>query len=87
MTLEEALKTKYVGSDDNGKMLLAYSSEQLHVIKEALKRNEPMKPIAYDIKGNIACPNCERILVENDRLNSSYCKRCGQALKWNDDEE
>lgn len=43
MTPKELLKTKYVGSDENGNLLLAYSDEQISNIKKALTRLEELE--------------------------------------------
>ena len=43
MTPKEALKTKYVGSGDNGEMLLAYTGEQVEIFKNAFTELEEMK--------------------------------------------
>lgn len=42
MTAKEALKTKYTGSDEKGNLLLAYTPEQLDVIKQALTSYEEL---------------------------------------------
>ena len=43
MTPKEALKTKYVGSGDNGEMLLAYTGEQVEIFKNAFTELEELK--------------------------------------------
>ena len=54
------------------------------MMKQALKRNEPMKiKKKWDIankKHYFKCPNCDK---EIGRYNK-YCTYCGQALDWLD---
>ena len=43
MTPKEALKTKYVGSDEKGNLLLAYTPEQVDYFKNAITELEELK--------------------------------------------
>ncbi len=54
------------------------------LLKQALKRNEPMKidsPNYYGF-GYFKCPKCKDIVVEEY---DNYCRECGQKLDWSDD--
>ena len=59
------------------------------ILKEALKRNEPMKLKTKRVKVSIDdyriddyCPTCDEELYAT----SNYCPHCGQKLDWSDDE-
>ncbi len=54
----------------------------LETIEEALKRNEPMKPI-YEKDGTRSCPCCKGNWLTP---NFKFCSDCGQKLDWSDDE-
>ena len=58
-------------------------------IKQALKRNEPMKPKRKRVNVGIYdeyriddyCPTCDEELI----WESNYCPDCGQKLDWSED--
>lgn len=61
----------------------SYSTdEDYNIVKQALKRNEPMKRILHQSVNEkypeLLCPSC---FVSNDPLNH-YCPKCGQKLDW-----
>jgi len=52
------------------------------LLKQALKRNEPMKP---NYGGRFPqCPVCKRLLHS---IWQKYCDNCAQAIDWSDDEK
>ena len=52
------------------------------LLKQALKRNEPMKP---NYGGRFPqCPVCKRLLHS---IWQKYCDNCAQAIDWEDDNE
>jgi len=65
-----------------------YDKEDRHcylILKEALKRNEPLKLKTKRVKVSIDnyriddyCPTCNKELY----IMSYYCPRCGQKLDW-----
>ena len=50
-------------------------------IEEALKLNEPMRPI-YEKDGTRSCPCCKGNWLTP---NFKFCSDCGQKLDWSDD--
>lgn len=53
------------------------------ILEQALKRNEPMKPI-YEKDGTRSCPCCKGNWLTP---NFKFCSDCGQKLDWSDDEK
>ena len=54
---------------------------------EACKKQIPKKPRASFQSGFFWCPSCERAIkriIEDSKINISYCPFCGQALNWSD---
>ncbi|MCK9482089.1 MAG: hypothetical protein M0R38_10075 [Bacteroidia bacterium] len=51
------------------------------ILKEALERNEPMKPI-YEKDGTRSCPCCKGNWLTP---NFKFCSDCGQKLDWDDE--
>lgn len=59
------------------------------LLKQALKRNEPMTiiftRITNDITGDFwdepTCPKCKSLVIYGDK----YCRECGQKLDWSDE--
>lgn len=61
----------------------------LEVLKELVERATPKKPIKHDkpdpkYRTLYSCPNCGVIYLS---LHGDYCFHCGQALKWDEEEE
>lgn len=52
-------------------------TEMLIVCKEALKKQIPRKPV--EVRNEIVCPTCKTLVGS-----SPYCRYCGQALDWSD---
>ncbi len=58
-------------------------SNWYNTVYQALKRNEPMKPI-YEKDGTRSCPCCKANWLTP---NFKFCSDCGQKLKWSNEEE
>lgn len=61
----------------------------LDTIYQALKRNEPMKPIKYEF-GGFQCPACGGLHCQSynsdlSERNLNFCDDCGKALDWSDE--
>lgn len=56
---------------------------------EALKKQIPMEPDDgdSDMDGWAACPGCGEYVAHPDGHEVTYCRYCGQAIKWEDDDE
>lgn len=52
-------------------------TEMLIVCKEALEKQIPRKPV--EVRNEIVCPTCKTLVGS-----SPYCRYCGQALDWSD---
>lgn len=63
--------------------------------REAVEKQKPKKPILINYKdyadkidnaefleGSWCCPNCKTVM-----RSGGYCKRCGQAISWEESEE
>lgn len=50
------------------------TQEDLRIIKEALEKQIPKKPIKE--LNETVCPNCKTL------VGSLYCRCCGQSLDW-----
>ena len=71
-------KLEFRASDaERQKRRVIKAHKQIQIIKEALKRSEPMKPIKD--KENYRCARCAH-LVDNH-----YCSDCGGAVDWSDE--
>lgn len=59
-------------------------TNEYKIIKEALKRNEPMKVVftrltnalTEDFWDEPTCPKCKSLVIDEDK----FCRECGQAL-------
>lgn len=51
------------------------------ILEEAIKRNEPMKPIKQNDSFGL-CPICKQ-----DLGRTNYCDNCGQRLDWESNEK
>ena len=63
--------------------------EDVGIIEQALKRNEPMKPIYVEDCSYVgtACPSCRGYNVRDEEytIKRKYCPDCGQRLDWSED--
>ena len=76
MTIQEIIESiDYCLECDDDR--IPTTQEDLKIIKGALKKQVPKKPIKE--LNEIICPNCKTLVGPNP-----YCKYCGQALGWND---
>ena len=72
-------KLEFRSSDaERQKRRVVKAHEQIQIIKEALKRNEPMKP-TLDENSNYRCARCHHI------VDNHYCSDCGGAVDWSDE--
>ena len=55
------------------------------VVCGALERQTPKKPIDNTKQGWFECPTCGRVVVLYHNGKRHHC-RCGQSLKWEDEE-
>ena len=78
------IEEEIIGSINDGrtKRIINLYKKQLQIIEEALKRNEPMRPI-YEKDGTRSCPCCKGNWLTP---NFKFCSDCGQALDWSDEE-
>ena len=90
MTYEEAIKhfkslQKRYTKEHNGRMC-----EKVNLALEALDKQIPKKPIIRETEDHfgyvkyILCPNCKE--VEFGHEHPCFCKLCGQAINWEDNE-
>ena len=67
----------------------AYDEEALAIATEAMKKQDPMKPIK-DKYGDCDCPICNAS-VEFSGVNTyskhGLCPDCGQAIDWEEEKE
>ena len=57
--------------------------EDLELAVEALRKQDPMKPIHKE--KNFYCPNCDHWLLWDDAIPNewdNYCAICGQKIDW-----
>ena len=54
------------------------TKKHFDIIEQALKRNEPIKPIKQNDSFGL-CPICK-----TDLGRTNYCETCGQRLDWSD---
>lgn len=77
MTHEEAIKTIQVAiAEVEWEYPMNYSVAFETAIK-ALKKQIPRKPV--EVRNEIVCPTCKTLVGS-----SPYCRYCGQALDWSD---
>ena len=78
-------KLKIVMYATTDQKLIGEKDQAYEELKQALKRNEPMKRILHQSVNEkypeLLCPSC---FVSNDPLNH-YCPKCGQKLDWSKD--
>ena len=86
MTYEEAIKhfkslQKRYTKEHNGRMC-----EKVNLALEALEKQIPKKP--RETRCALMCSSCGHKITEKGckKLNRLYCKKCGQAIDWSDDE-
>ena len=66
--------------------------DDITMLRKALKRNEPMKPIIADEYSDPECPSCFEELnwyyceSKSKHTGDNYCPNCGQKLDWSDDD-
>lgn len=91
LNLQYALKDEYLKSEEiNGALstlneLVARSSAR-HVVSVRDGIGDASIPYgSYDFY-TIVCPNCDEE-IENVENEPNYCARCGQHLKWSEDDE
>lgn len=60
--------------------------EALDMAIEALEKQEPKKP--RETRCALMCARCGHKITEKGckKLDRNYCKKCGQAIDWSDDE-
>ena len=77
------IEEEIIGSINDGrtKRIINLYKKQLEIIEEALKRNEPMRPI-YEKDGTRSCPCCKGNWLTP---NFKFCSDCGQKLDWSDE--
>ncbi len=83
------IEEEIIGSINDGrtKRIINLYKKQLQIIEEALKRNEPMKPLLKDMgfgHYDIYCPSCKEYIGYKNSVRQSltlkYCPDCGQKL-------
>ena len=82
MTYEEAVKF----AEEN---IIAYTSEMADfkaIAIESIKKQIPKKPIDNTEQEWFECPTCGRVVVVYYAGKRHHCK-CGQSLKWEDEDE
>ena len=84
------IEEEIIGSINDGrtKRIINLYKKQLQIIEEALKRNEPMKPLLKDMgfgHYDIYCPSCKEYIGYKNSVRQSltlkYCPECGQRIK------
>ena len=90
MTYEEALQSVLMYcSEECGKIdtCRCESKECVEaVVIKALEKQIPKKP--RETRCALMCARCGHKITEKGckKLDRSYCKKCGQAIDWSDDE-
>lgn len=74
---------KYQGKDEYAEVSL--------VIKQALEKQTPEKPIVYKMydTGKVVgyvCPKCKCDEIYSGIYRYDYCRDCGQAIDWSEEE-
>ena len=88
MTYEEAIEILQEEHDYCQEM--SYVIQALKVATDAIKTRIPKKPIIRETEDHfgyvkyILCPNCKE--VEFGHEHPCFCKLCGQAINWEDNE-
>ena len=88
MTREEAIKNittyLYAEFENVPKKVI----EALEMAIADMEKQIPKKPLDVVTDDNeficMICPSCEQIAVE---FNDKYCRRCGQALDWSEEND
>ena len=84
------IEEEIIGSVNDGrtKHIINLYKKQLQIIEEALKRNEPMKPLLKDMgfeHYDIYCPSCKEYIGYKNSVRQSltlkYCPECGQRIE------
>ena len=84
------IEEEIIGSINDGiiKRIINLYKKQLQIIEEALKRNEPMKPLLKDMgfgHYDIYCPSCKEYIGYKNSVRQSltlkYCPECGQRIE------
>lgn len=82
MTTKEAINVMTQAMEEAGQAFLGkvqFNVPQYHAVIKALEKQIPKKPIKY--KYEIVCPSCKALVGS-----APYCRYCGQALDWGDEE-
>lgn len=96
MTVKEAIKVlrwalnrleghHYI-TDDYGTVDPSAKVNAFGMAIDALEKQIPKKP--RETRCALMCASCGHKITEKGckKLNRSYCKKCGQAIDWEDDE-
>ena len=64
-------------------------NEACRMGRDALLLKIPRSPFPDGDKSILACPNCGsgEYLHNQDEAENTFCGQCGQAIKWEDDDE
>lgn len=56
---------------------------------DALRKQIPTEPDleSSEMDGWAVCPSCGEYIVRPDNYDVTYCRCCGQAIKWEDEED
>lgn len=82
MIEKEAINVMTQAREDAGQAFLGkvqFNVPQYHAVIKALEKQIPKKPV--EVRNEIVCPTCETLVGS-----SPYCRYCGQALDWGDEE-
>lgn len=60
-----------------------YGIEYLH---KCLTKQIPKKPYKHE-SDYYVCPMCDIEVIPSKIINTTYCKYCGQALKWEEEND
>lgn len=77
MTAIEAYKWLYVHFAPCGDE--TKQDEAVNVALKALEKQIPKKP------KSVFCPQCGKEFTEDDCWSSDYCRKCGQAIDWEEE--
>ena len=82
----EALKRLWEETKGNSNTSSFSNRSDYDKIREALKRNDPMKITQTSNEQDFSlfdCPNCDTTMYyESEPEDWKYCIECGQALDW-----
>lgn len=54
---------------------------------KGIEKQIPKKPIEIDTYGEYyKCPICNKYIVDNFGCADKFCRECGQAIDWSDEE-